>query len=263
MNLNLSDKVFLVAASSKGLGYGIAEALAADGARLSLCSRTRADIEAAAQRLRTEYGCDAKGYVCDASDAASIGAWVDDSLSEFGRIDGLVVNAGGPKAGKFDAFDDDDWEAAFNLTLMSAVRMIRAVLPTMRANKSGSILTVTSSSIKEPIDILLLSNVFRSGVVSLVKSLSFDLAPEGIRINNLVPGSIDTDRVRSNDAFSAQRIGISAEERKAQRVSQIPMGRYGETSEFGKAGAFLLSDAASYISGATIFVDGGKSKTVW
>ncbi len=263
MNLNIAGKTFLVAAASKGLGHGVAEALAADGGRISLCSRTEADVNATADQLGKKYDTEVKGYVCDASDSASIKKWIADSLNDFGTIDGLLVNAGGPKAGKFDSFDDSQWEDAFNLTLMSAVRMIREVLPTMRANKSGSILTITSSSVKEPIDILLLSNVFRSGVTSLVKSLSSDLAPEGIRINNIVPGAIDTDRVRSNDAFSASKQGITAEEQKAKRIGTIPLGRYGTPSEFGKVGAFLLSDAASYISGATIMVDGAKSKTVW
>jgi 3-oxoacyl-[acyl-carrier protein] reductase len=263
MNLNLSGRVYLVAASSKGLGFGIAEALASDGARVSLCSRTLSDIDAAAHNLKNRFDVDARGYVCDVSNGDSIVEWVADSIRDFGTIDGLVVNAGGPEPGKFDSFGDGNWAAAFELTLMSAVRMIRAVLPKMRENKSGSILTITSSSIKEPIDLLLLSNVFRSGVVSLVKSLSFDLAPDGIRINNLVPGSIDTDRVRDNDAFGALRRGISVDDWKAERVSTIPMGRYGTPDEFGRVGAFLLSDAAGYMSGATIMVDGGKSKTVW
>ena len=146
---------------------------------------------------------------------------------------------------------------------MSSVRMIRAVLPSMREQGSGSIITITSSSIKEPIDILLLSNVFRSGVVSLVKSLSSDLASEGIRINNLVPGQIDTDRVKSNDMFKANQLDIALEDWQKKRHGMIPMGRYGTIQEFGEAGAFLLSDAARYITGSTLFVDGGKSKTVW
>jgi 3-oxoacyl-[acyl-carrier protein] reductase len=199
----------------------------------------------------------------DAADPASISSWITDTLEDFGRIDGLVVNAGGPPPGKFDAFSDTDWERGFNLTLMSSVRMIRAVLPSMREQGSGSIITITSSSIKEPIDILLLSNVFRSGVVSLVKSLSSDLASEGIRINNLVPGQIDTDRVKSNDMFKANQLDIALEDWQKKRHGMIPMGRYGTIQEFGEAGAFLLSDAARYITGSTLFVDGGKSKTVW
>ncbi|MBT3447964.1 MAG: SDR family oxidoreductase [Bacteroidetes Order II. Incertae sedis bacterium] len=256
-------KVIAVAAASAGLGFGIAEAVAKQGGSVSIASRTREKIDAAAKSLREAQGVNAKGYVMDAADPASISSWITDTLEDFGRIDGLVVNAGGPPPGKFDAFSDTDWERGFNLTLMSSVRMIRAVLPSMREQGSGSIITITSSSIKEPIDILLLSNVFRSGVVSLVKSLSSDLASEGIRINNLVPGQIDTDRVKSNDMFKANQLDIALEDWQKKRHGMIPMGRYGTIQEFGEAGAFLLSDAARYITGSTLFVDGGKSKTVW
>jgi len=256
-------KVVLVAASSKGLGFGIAESVARQGGRVALASRTKEDVESAAQKLSEEHGSRARGYVMDATDPLSITNWIRAASSDFGQVDGLVVNAGGPPAGKFDTFSDEDWEAGFNLTLMSAVRMIRAVLPTMREQGSGSILTVTSSSIKEPIDILLLSNVFRAGVVSLVKSLSNNLAGEGIRINNIVPGQIDTDRVRSNDVFKSEQLGVPLEDWQAKRQGMIPMGRYGTIQEFGDAGAFLLSEAARYITGATLMVDGGRSKTVW
>ena len=237
--------------------------MAAKGARVSIASRNRDSVEKAALELSATHGTEVRGYVMDAMDSGSITTWIDDSIRDLGRVDGLVVNAGGPAAGKFDSFKDEDWEKAFNLTLMSSVRMIRSVLPAMRAQGSGSILTITSSSIKEPIDILLLSNVFRSGVVSLVKSLSTDLAGEGIRINNLVPGQIQTDRIQSNDEFKSNQLGISLEEWQTKRHAMIPMGRYGTPEEFGEAGAFLLSEAARYITGATLFVDGGKSKTVW
>ena len=263
MDLGLKNKVIMVAAASRGLGLGIARAAAADGALLSIASRTRDDIEQAAADLRADFGVKAIGCVMNASDPLSIATWTRSTLVEFGRIDGLVVNAGGPPSGKFDDFEDSDWEDAFQLTLMSAVRMIRNVLPTMQTQKSGSIVTITSSSIKEPIDVLLLSNVLRSGVVSLVKSLSFDLAADGIRINNLVPGSIDTDRIRQVDEARAANLGVSPEKARADGQASTPPGRYGTPDEFGRAGAFLLSDAASYINGATLFVDGGKSRTVW
>jgi len=263
MDYGLNGKVIMVAAASKGLGRGIADAAASCGARLSIASRTQGDIEAAAAQLAAQHGVEARGYVMDATDPASIQAWADATTRDFGQVDGLVVNAGGPPPGMFDAFTDEDWQKGFELTLMSAVRMIRAVLPGMKARGSGSIVTVTSSSIKEPIDILLLSNVFRSGVVSLVKSLSNELASQGIRINNLVPGMIDTDRIRSNDRYKAESLDVPLDSYVEKRQSAIPMGRYGTTEEFGNAGAFLLSDAARYITGATLMVDGGKSKTVW
>ncbi len=263
MDLHLKDNVVMVAASSKGLGYGIAEAVAREGARVSMGSRTRADIEAAAATLADRYGTTCRGYTLDAADPTAILAWRDATLADFGTIDGLVVNAGGPPAGTFDRFDDAAWVDAFNLTLMSAVRMIRAVLPTFREKGAGAVITVTSTSFKEPNDMILLSNVMRSGVVSLVKSLSRELAPQGIRINNLVPGRMDTDRVRALDQIVASRRGIALEEQRAGQEAAIPMGRYGTPEEFGAAGAFLLSDAAAYITGATLLVDGGKTRTVW
>jgi 3-oxoacyl-[acyl-carrier protein] reductase len=148
-------------------------------------------------------------------------------------------------------------------TLMSAVRMIREVLPEMRRKRSGSILTVTSSSVKEPIDNLLLSNVFRSGVTSLVKSLSFQLAPDNIRINNLVPGFFNTERLRELDLRNSGEWRISLENVRNINYDKIPMGRYGNPEEFGKAAAFLLSEAASYVTGETFVIDGGKMRTVW
>lgn len=263
MDLGLNGKVIMVAASSRGLGFGTAQAVSREGARVSMGSRTAADITAAAKALHAETGHETAGFELDASDPASIESWVASTLDRFGRIDGLVVNAGGPPAGKFDAFDDEAWTSAFNLTLMSAVRMIRDVLPTMRAQGSGSILTITSSSIKEPIDFLLLSNVYRAGVVALAKSLATDLAKTGIRVNNIVPGQIDTDRVQANDRFAAQKADITVEAQRAKRHAAIPMGRYGTPEEFGKMAAYLLSDAAAYVTGATIMVDGGRAKTIW
>ena len=263
MNLQLKDKVVMVAAASQGIGYGIAEAVARDGGRLSIASRTAEKIEAAAKALRDQYGVDCRGYVMDAASADSIQAWTDATLQEFGEVQGLVVNAGGPPPGNFDDFDDAAWSGAYELTLMSAVRMIRCVLPQMRAQRSGSILTVTSISIREPIDNLLLSNVFRSGVVALVKSLSNELADAGIRVNNLVPGRIDTERVRTLDEISAGRKGIAVEDEQQLQFAEIPLGHYGTIKDMGSAGAFLLSEAARYITGVTLLVDGGKTRAVF
>lgn len=263
MDLQIEDKVFMVAASSKGLGYGIARELAKNGATVCIASRTKDEVEKAAETLRNETGSTIHASVFDAADKKSIQNWVSEIEKAFERIDGLVVNAGGPPPGNFDDFSDDDWEAAFNLTLMSAVRLIRGVLQAMRAGGSGSILTVTSMSVKEPVDRLLLSNVFRSGVTSLVKSLSNELAGENIRVNNLLPGRIDTDRLKALDQNISEKTGIPVSEVKQKNEGNIPVGRYGTIEEFGKAGAFLLSPAAAYITGISLAVDGGSMKTVW
>ena len=263
MDLQIEDKVFMVAASSKGLGYGIARELAKNGATVCIASRTKAEVEKAAEMLRSETGSTIHASVFDAADAESITNWITSVEKAFERIEGLVVNAGGPPPGNFDDFTDDDWEKAFNLTLMSAVRLIRGVLPAMRTGGGGAILTVTSMSVKEPVDRLLLSNVFRSGVTSLVKSLSNELASENIRVNNLLPGRINTERLQALDQNISEKTGISISEVKQKNEGNIPVGRYGTTEEFGKAGAFLLSPAASYITGVSLAVDGGSMKTVW
>ncbi|NNF04815.1 MAG: SDR family oxidoreductase [Rhodothermales bacterium] len=263
MDLHLEGKSFFVAGSSRGLGYGVARALAGEGASVWMGSRTRNEIEAAADRLAARTGADTGAAPLDASNPTSIEDWIESGMDRFGRVDGLLVNAGGPPAGTFDDFDDAAWERAFHLTLMSAVRMIRGVLPAMRASGGGSIAAVTSTSFKEPYGQLLLSNVMRSGVVSLVKSLSHDLADEGIRVNNLVPGRMDTDRVVELDTRAASRKGIDLVAQREEQERSLPMGRYGTTEEFGRVAAFILSDAASYVTGATILVDGGKTRTVW
>jgi 3-oxoacyl-[acyl-carrier protein] reductase len=264
MDLGLKDKVVMVAASSKGLGYGIALEAAREGAILSLGSRNQKNLKSAAERIEKEApGTRIHTSRLDVAEASSIEEWVNYTLRELGSIDCLVVNGGGPPPGTFDETDDRNWEIGFENTLMSAVRMIRFVLPEMRRKKSGSILTVTSSSIKEPIDNLILSNVFRSGVTSLVKSLSFQEASDNIRINNLVPGFFDTDRLKELDQRNSREWRISTENVRKINFDKIPMGRYGNAQEFGKAAIFLLSEAASYVTGETFIIDGGKMRTVW
>lgn len=263
MDLGLKDKVMMVAASSMGLGYAIANNLAKEGAKLSIASRGKGNIDRAAAQLRDETGAEVRPHIMDVTDQKSMEYWVKETIQAYGRIDGLVVNAGGPPAGRFDDLDDQAWMKAFELTMMGTVRLIRLVLPFMQKQKSGSILTVTSISIKEPIDNLLLSNVMRSGVTSLLKSLSIDLGPQGIRVNNLVPGLFGTDRLKDLDLLTSREWRMTLEEVQEINFGKIPLGRYGDPDEFGKAATFLLSDAASYISGETFIVDGGKTRTVW
>jgi 3-oxoacyl-[acyl-carrier protein] reductase len=259
MELGLQGKVALVAAASKGLGFGVAQALARDGARVSMCSRTQGEVEAAGERLHAETSADVMAMACDVTQMEQIEAWVNATVARWGQIDALLVNAGGPPAGLIKDVTDAQWQAAFELTLLSTVRLIRTALPHMPPG--SAILTITSSSIKEPIERLGLSTVMRSGVLGLVKTLADELAPN-IRINNLIPGRLDTDRVAALDRAAAQRSGLSVDEVRAQSVAKIPLKRLGTIEEFGSAGAFLLSPAAAYITGASLRVDGGMMRSV-
>ena len=260
MDLGLKDKVALVAASSKGLGYGVAKALADGGAKVSLCSRSGDDVAAAAGTLAHDYGVDTLATACDVTVLGDIEAWVDKTVAAWGKVDCLLVNAGGPPAKTVMELNDADWQAAFELTLLSSVRMIRLSIPHM--TDGGSILTVTSGSVREPIPRLALSTVMRAGVAGLVKTLADELAGDGIRVNNLVPGRIDTDRVAQLDAVTSAKTGLSIAEVQQRSLAGIPLGRYGTIDDFGKAGAFLLSPAASYITGATLRVDGGAARAI-
>lgn len=260
MDLGLKGKVALVAAAGQGLGYGTARALAKEGARVSICSHLPDEIETASARLVEETGAAVLASVCDVRDPEAIRAWVSKTVDQWGHIDALFVNAGGPPAGNFKDLSEDQWYAAFELTLMSAVRLIGAVLPHMPAG--SAIVASTSSSVREPIERLILSNVMRAGVASLVKSLADELAPDGIRLNTLIPGRIDTARVAQLDQNRANKLGISVEDVRAQSVASIPLGRLGTIDEYGSAATFLLSPVASYITGATLRVDGGKIRAI-
>ncbi len=260
MDLGLKDRVALAAAASQGLGWGVARALAADGARVSLCGRRPAAVRAAAERLTAETGAPALGVACDVTDAAALQAWVAQTVAAWGRVDALLVNAGGPPAGLFADLSDAQWQAAFELNILSAVRLIRAALPHM--GPGSAILTITSAAAREPVARLALSNVMRAGVAGLVKTLADELAPRGIRVNNLLPGRLDTERVAQLDQNTADKLGISFDEARARALAAIPLGRLGTVDEFGAAGAFLLSPAASFITGASLRVDGGMMRSV-
>jgi len=258
MDLGLKGKVAMVAGASKGLGFAVAKALAAEGAIVSMSSRNEAAIEAAAARL----GGETFAMAVDVKSAADIQKWATTTIEKFGGVDLLLCNGGGPPAGPSLSFDDAAWQEAANLLLFSTLRMIRAAVPSMTSRGGGAILVSTSSSVKEPIPNLGLSTVLRASVSALAKTLALELAPSKIRVNQIVPGRLDTDRVRELDQINGQKQGISAADAKAKSLTAIPMSRYGEPDEFGRVGAFLLSDAASYMTGATVQVDGGQIKGV-
>lgn len=247
----------MVGGASKGLGFAVARALAGEGARVSLASRDADAIQRAADTIAKETGGTAIATAGDLSKAEAIGAWHAATMKEFGGVDLLFANTGGPPAGTSLSFDDAAWQAAFESLLLSVIRAVRLVVPSMRARGGGAILVGTSSTVKEPVPNLALSNVMRSGVTSLVKTLSIELAPDKIRINTLLPGRISTDRLQQLDEINAKRAGIALDEQRHRAASAIPFGRYGQPEEFGRIGAILLSDAASYVTGASVQVDGG------
>src|SRR5262245_1497192 len=262
MDLNLKNRVALIAGASKGLGYAVAHALAQEGATVSISSRDESSIAAAAARIERETGSKVLAMPVDVRSADAIQRWVTTVADRFGGIDAVVTNSGGPPAGLAISFDDQAWQEAADLLLFSTIRMVRSVVPLMKARGGGSILVSTSSSVKEPVQNLGLSTVLRSAVSALAETLALELAPSKIRVNQIIPGRIDTDRVRHLDEVNAKKQGVSVEEAKARAVAAIPMARYGEGMEFGRVGAFLLSDAASYMTGATVQVDGGMIKGV-
>jgi 3-oxoacyl-[acyl-carrier protein] reductase len=260
MELGLKNKVAMVGGASKGLGFAVARALAAEGALVSIASRDGEAVARAADTIARQTGAAVVPVTADLSKADAIAAWHAATIAKFGGVDLLFANTGGPPAGTALGFDDGAWQAAFELLLLSVIRTVRLVVPSMRARGGGAILVGTSSTVKEPVPNLALSNVMRSGVTSLAKTLSVELAPEHIRVNTLIPGRIATDRLRQLDEIGAKKAGVALEEQQARGAATIPMGRYGAPDDFGRVGAFLLSDAASYITGASVQVDGGLIK---
>src|ERR671912_327300 len=253
MDLGLKGKIAMVAGASRGLGYAVAEALAREGALVSIASRDEQAIAAAAARI----GGDTLAVPVDVKSAEAIAQWTAATSQRFGGVDLLFTNAGGPPAGAAVSFDDRAWQEAADLLLFSTIRMVRGVVPLMQARGGGAILVSTSSSVKEPIPNLGLSTVLRASVSALAKTLALELAASKIRVNQIIPGRVDTDRVRQLDQINATKQNISAEEAKKQSMATIPLGRYGDAAEYGRVAAFLLSDASAYMTGATVQVDGG------
>jgi 3-oxoacyl-[acyl-carrier protein] reductase len=259
MDLGLRGKTAIVGAASQGLGKGVARALAAEGANVVMFSRTAAAIQAAATDVESAAGQGARvlGLAADVTRTADLEQVVKTTTDAFGGVDILFNNAGGPKPGMFDTLTDDDWQGAFELNLMSAIRLTRLCLPSMRARHWGRVITSTSSSVKQPLPTLMLSNAVRSATTAWSKTLSDQVAADGITVNTLAPGRIRTERILQIDSYLAQRQSRSREEVERDSLAMIPLRRYGEPAEFGAAAAFLASAQAAYITGVTLLVDGG------
>ena len=256
MELGLAGKIALVAASSKGLGRAIATTLGKEGARLVLCGRDRDQLEQTADQISAS-GVEVHTIDVDLATAGGPRRFVEYAVTQTGGVDVLVTNTGGPPVGTFEEHDDDGWQRAVDLVLMSAVRLIREALPHLEQRRAGRIVNVTSISVKQPIAGLLLSNSLRAAVVGMAKTLSRELAPRGILINNVCPGRIATDRLMQLDQGRAASTGLTVEQVRLEAQQSIPLGRYGQPDEMAALVAFLASARASYITGETILCDGG------
>lgn len=256
MDLGLKDKVALVAGSSRGLGRAIAEELAAEGANLVLCARGEGALREARAAVE-QLGVRAVSVAADLADPEHVERVVTAAQREFGRVDILVTNAGGPPAGPFESHGPEAWQSAVRLNLESALNLTRAVLPGMKERRWGRILHVTSIAVKQPVDGLILSNSVRAAVTGFARTLANEVAPWGITVNCLLPGYTRTDRLEELAQRNAESRGTTPEEARAQWEREIPMGRLGEPREFAALAAFLASERASYITGTSVQVDGG------
>ncbi|WP_141431362.1 SDR family oxidoreductase [Bacillus sp. 03113] len=261
MDFNLKGKTALIAASSQGLGRAIAEELLKEGANVMISGRDEEKLQKVAEEIGSLYQGKLAYTKADNANLDEIQHLIQATVDKFGTIDILVNNAGGPPAGTFDSMTDEMWQSAFELNLLSYVRLIRESLPYLRKN-GGKIVNIASSSIKEPIPGLILSNTFRTGIVGLSKTLASELAADGILINTVAPGRIDTDRVKHLDEINASKTGVSSEIIKEKVLEGIPLKRYGEPEEFAKVVVFLASDANTYMTGSSFLVDGGMIKSI-
>ncbi len=257
MNLGLEGKVAFVAAASKGLGRAVAEELAAEGASLVLCARNAETLNLVSKQIAKTSGVPVLPVAADVSEAEEVAKAVQSGIEKFGRIDILVTNAGGSPSGRFDDLSPEMWENATRLTLNSVLELTRAVLPGMKERKWGRILNITSITVKQPVDNLMLSNSLRAAVTGFARTLANEVATHGITVNNILPGYTRTERVEELAKAAASREGISVAEANAKWEAEIPMKRLGEPGEFAALAAFLVSERASYITGTSIPVDGG------
>lgn len=261
MDGSFRGKTALVLASSQGLGKAIAAKLAEGGANVMLASRSGEKLEEVKQQLQKGSAGQIEYTVCDMTKPEDIQALVQKTAEIFGSIHILVNNSGGPPAGSFEDMADEKWQQAFELNLLSYIRAIRAALPYLK-KQGGKIINIASSSIKEPIAGLILSNTFRTGIVGLSKTLAEELAAYGILVNTVAPGRIETGRLKYLDEINAEKQGVSVEQLNEQIKKKIPLGRYGRPEEFANVVAFLASDANTYMTGSSFLVDGGMIRSI-
>lgn len=263
MDLSLKDKVALVTGASQGLGFASACALAAEGARVALASRSRENLEKAAANVESETG--QKPYIAqaDLTRADNIRGLVAQTANDLGGLHVVVNNTGGPPAGDFADIDDADWAEAFRLTALSSIRLIREAIPHMKEAGWGRIVNIQSRSVKEPIDGLITSNAIRPAVIGLAKSLSRELGPHGITVNNVLPGYIRTERLSELAAVMGEKKGQTVDEVFSAWGEENPIGRIGEPREVGALVAFLASGQAAFINGVSILVDGGGTRSLY
>lgn len=262
MDLGLKGRVAIVAAASKGLGRAVAEEMAREGAEVAICARSEANLKQAAETIRKATGRDVMCQVLDVTRHDAVRDFVAAVEKRFGRIDICVTNAGGPPSKKFLDLSIEEWRTAVDLTLMSAVYFAREVLPRMQKRRWGRFLTITSVSVKEPIDGLLLSNSIRAAVTGLARTLANEFGADGITVNNICPGYTVTERLEELAAAQAKQTGVAREKIYERWASLVPMGRLGKPEEFAAMVAFLASERASYINGVSIAVDGGRVRSL-
>jgi 3-oxoacyl-[acyl-carrier protein] reductase len=260
MDLGLKDKRVLITGSSRGLGHATAAALAGEGARVAINGRDEATIKSTAERMSIETGVQVIGLAGDVSLVDVPDRLIGQAVKEFGGLDILITNAGGPPPGSIDSLDEAAWQKGVDLCLMLHVRLIKSALPHLRKSDSASVLTVTSLSVKQPIANLLLSNSIRAATVGLTKSLALELGRDGIRVNSILPGWTETERITELMTARAAASHSTVEEEIRKQSELSPLGRMGRPEEFAKAAAFLVSPAASYITGVMLNVDGGMYK---
>jgi 3-oxoacyl-[acyl-carrier protein] reductase len=263
MDLGLKDRVALVAASSQGLGKAVALGLAREGAKLALCARTAATLEQTAEEIRAETGAEVLARPVDVTVYEQVRAFVREASERFGSIDICVANAGGPPSKTFAETTVADWESAASLNLMSTVYLAREVLPGMQERRWGRFIAITSVTVKQPVEGLILSNSVRSAVAGLVKTLANEYGPYNVLVNNVCPGYTATARLESLTAKLAAAESAPVEKIKARWASQAPLRRLGQPEEFANLVVFLASERASYITGTSIAVDGGLVKGLY